>query len=133
MQVELLKKEGIKSFADCVKECVLVEGRHAGDGDVCVQSVKVRFVREWVCLSLINHDRLWNRIEVSDTVRYLLHEQIVYATQGFGAERNMINSFVLIGDETDEEEKICVGKVLWVFPCVVGEGGKAAMRWPFFL
>lgn len=37
----------------------------------------------------------------------------VYATHGLGTEEEMMNSTVLIRDESEQEEKIWVGKV----PC----------------
>lgn len=52
----------------------------------------------------------------------MLHEQRVYATQKFGADKKMTNSFVLIRGESAEKREIWVGKVLLLFRCVVREG-----------
>lgn len=42
----------------------------------------------------------------------MLHEQKVYAKLEFGAERKMLNRFVLIRDESDKGEYMWVAKVL---------------------
>lgn len=51
----------------------------------------------------------------------------MYATHEFRAEREKLNSFVLIQGERDEVKQISVGKVLLLFRCVV-EGMEEAVK-----
>lgn len=51
--------------------------------------------------------------------RYVKHEQKVYASPEFGAQRKTLNSFVLLRGEQDEREEVRSGKVLLLFHCSV--------------
>lgn len=122
MLVELLRKEALQTLAEYVRECVLVEGRHVCDGDIRMQVVQLGTVNARFCHTLSDYERLPNRIKISKTGVYVLHEQRMYATHEFGAKRKTMNSFMLIRDESDYEKETWVREVLFLLRCVVGGG-----------
>lgn len=51
-----------------------------------------------------------------------MRERRTHATLEIGAHKKMMNSFVLIRNESDEEKEVWVGRALLLFLCVVGGG-----------
>lgn len=123
MLAQLLRKRSLQSFAECWRECVLVEGRHVYDEDNCMKLLNSGCVNAELCPALIDYDRSRNKIKHSETRRQVLQEQIFNTIHAFGAMRKMINSFALIRSKSNEEKEIWVGEVLLLFRCVV-EGDK---------
>lgn len=105
MLAELFRKPALLLFAEYVGAIFLVQGRHIYDGDTRVKSVKSGFVSEGFCSTSRDYDRSGNRINISETRGCVFHEHYVNAIQGFGAERKMIDSFVLMRDEYEEQKR----------------------------
>lgn len=114
-----LKKKALNSLAECVRVCALVKGSHAYDGDARIRFVNLGFVSEGLFPNWSFYGKSRNRIRISETGSCVLHEQRVYVTPDFGTARTMMNRFVLIGYESDEEEEIKVRTVLLLFRRVV--------------
>lgn len=89
------------------------------------------FVSGKACSNLNGYDRLRNRIKILQTAVYVLHEQRVYGTHDSGAERKLVNSFLLIKSEGSREKESRVGKVLLLFLRDVEEENRA-MIWPLY-
>lgn len=66
-----------------------------------------------------DYDRPTNQIRTSRTEDCEMHEQGVYASREFDAQRKGLNSFVTVGGEDDEREEIWVAKVLLSCRCSV--------------
>lgn len=83
--------------------------------------LKSRFMSGGFFPASSDYDRSRIRTENFETGSSVLHEQKVYATHEFGAEKRMMESYVLVRDYSDEEKKISVGRVTLLFSCVVGK------------
>lgn len=99
--------------------CALVEAGHIFDGDIRTKFVKSGFVTGLFCPTWIDYNCSRINITISETEGCAMHDRRVYETHGFGADRTVPNSFVLVRDKSAEEKKIRVGKVLLLSRCVV--------------
>lgn len=131
MLFEQFKKGALHSFADCMREWVLVEGRHVCDVDTCMKFVKSRFCEWGTCPTLNDYHRSRSGIQILEIRACVLLEQRVYAAHGLGVERKMMNIFVPIRNESAEDEEICVEKAVLLFCSVVREG-ETAMNWHMY-
>lgn len=46
MLAETVRTLALQSFAECLRECSLMEGRHFYDKGICISFLKLRFVDE---------------------------------------------------------------------------------------
>lgn len=63
--------------------------------------MKSWFVSTGFCPIFTGHDWLRNRTKILETGIHVLHEQRMYATHGFDAERLAMSSLMLIRGESD--------------------------------
>lgn len=89
-----------------MRKCVQVEGRNVCNEDNHMKFVKSGFVGGEFRPILSAFDKLRNRVKKPETRGYVLHEQRVYATHRFCAERDMTNSFALSRGESNEKVEI---------------------------
>lgn len=128
--VDLFKKDVLVSFAKCVREWICVGDAHVCDGDIGMVFVKSGFIKGGFCPSLNDYDRDLNMIKIPESRGCVLHEQRVYANHEFGAQKKLLNSFVLIRGESEGMEEVWVGKVLLLFRCVEkGRSGGAELAY----
>lgn len=64
------------------------------------------FASEGLCLILRDYNRPRKRNRVLETGDCVLHQQRVCGTHSPGAERKLMNSPVLVRDESDDKEEI---------------------------
>lgn len=80
--------------------------------------------------SLSDNSRSQKRINILETGDCERHEQRVYATHEFGAQKKMMNILVLIADKSDEEKEIRMERVLC---CLLGcSGNKTRKKWHLY-
>lgn len=104
-----VRKESSQSSAKCAKECVLVDIRHVSDGDTGRLFVKSVFASKRFCYTLRVYATFRNKIKVSETAECVLRDQRVYADHKSGADRKMMNSFVLLIDGRKDVKEIWKG------------------------
>lgn len=129
MLVEPFRKQAFQFFVECMKEWVLVEGRHVYDRDICLNCVKAELFSKDCCCTLDDHGRLRDKTKISETGCYVLHKRGVYAIYESDAERKMMNSPALIMGASDMDEELRVDRLLLLFRSV-REGAKWAMNLP---
>lgn len=112
MLVDLLCEETLNSFAKCTKEWVLVDRSRVYDEDTRMMVLKSGFISAAFCRTLKTSDLGVNKSRISRTEGCGWHEQRVYASREFAAERKMLNFIVVLRGEGDEEEEILVAMVL---------------------
>lgn len=62
-------------------------------------------IREY-CHTLCDYDKRQNKIKFSETGEHVLHEPEVCETLEFGADKSMMNKFVLTRDESPGEKEV---------------------------
>lgn len=87
-----------------MRECALAKKRPSYDGDTRTKYMKSGCASAGFYFTLSDFDRPQKIIKTSEAGGCLLHEQRLYATHGFRAERKMMSSFVMFTGENDEEK-----------------------------
>lgn len=123
----LLRRKAMQSLAECVRGCVLEEGRHLHDGESLYEVREVE-VLEWMLLSTMSdYDRPQNTFRTLQNGVCVLRKQIVSGTHEFGAERKVVNIFLLYNGQNDEEKAVEARKLLLLF-FVLWERTKMTMK-----
>lgn len=86
------------------------------------------FVGGEFCSILSDYEKLRIRNKIPEAGGYLLRKSRVYWTHECGAEKKLMNGFVLIRVEGDKEREARVEKVLLLFRNVMEEM-KRTMEW----
>lgn len=105
MLAEQLREEELTFSAKCIREWILVDKSHVCDGKVQMMSVNSWLISGGRCCTLKNYNRPANKIRISRFEDCKMHEHRVYASREFGAERKMLNNFVLARGEGDGKKK----------------------------
>lgn len=87
------------------------------DGNVCVTLATSELINGSCFSSLKDYYRPANRLRTLPTSCCETGEQRVYDNRAFGAEKNVLNSFVVVGGEGGEKEKVRIAKVLLLCRC----------------
>lgn len=78
---------------------------HVCSGDTWVIFLKSGFINGGCCATLKNYDRAANRVTISRIKDCEMHEQRVHVSREFGAQRKMLNGFVIVIGEGDDGER----------------------------
>lgn len=75
------------------------------DWDIWVVVVKSGFIGAGSCSTLKDHDRATKKIKILRTEHRKMHEQRVYFTSEFAAQRIVLNNFLVVRGGGDEKKR----------------------------
>lgn len=93
-------------FAICMRDCDLVKRSNICDEDIRVWFLKSVFLSRGCCSGLKCFDRVANKIKNLRTSDWKFHEQKVYASYEFGAEKKLSSNYMIVGDGCGKEKEI---------------------------
>lgn len=101
---------------ECGKDRLYVGGVRVFIRDVQMVFVKSGPIREELCSNLEAYDGALNVTRAWWTEACVQHGQRVFAGHEFGAEKKLLNSFVVLRGERSRKEKVSVEKVVLMYP-----------------
>lgn len=121
----LISNEWLASFADCLKDRMLVDPVRPFDGDVQMVSGKSRFKSIGFCFGVDDSGWALNVLRVWRTEECVLCEQRIYAGQEFEAQKKQLNSFMLTSMKKDGKKELWAGKAQLLSRCFMKDESKS--------